>query len=105
MAIHELKTREIYWDAVKAGKKLFEVRKNDRFYQAGDIVVLLKWSPDSTPAGYITKSGAMTGLAHMAAGLSFTVGPVLQGGQFGIEPGYCVFSLLPANTQQQGAQS
>jgi len=38
--IHELKIKDIYYDAVLSGKKTFEIRINDRGYQAGDKVIL-----------------------------------------------------------------
>jgi hypothetical protein len=96
MAKHELKTIARYWDAVNKGEKLFQVRKNDRFFQAGDTVVLLRLHDYGRPhRPYSDKYGNETGIAD-AARLTFRVGPILQGGQFGIEPGYCVFSLLPA---------
>lgn len=40
MATHYLKTDAALFDAIKNGDKNFEIRKNDRFYQAGDTVVL-----------------------------------------------------------------
>lgn len=42
MAEHWLKTVGIYWDAVERGDKLFEVRLNDRFFQANDTVRLVR---------------------------------------------------------------
>lgn len=35
-----LKIRPEYFEAVKSGKKTFEVRRNDRGFKVGDIVVL-----------------------------------------------------------------
>ncbi len=40
--VHELKTYAVYWDAIERGEKPFEVRRNDRLYQAGDTVRLLR---------------------------------------------------------------
>lgn len=82
---HRLKTWPTYFDAVARGEKLFEVRRNDRFFQAGDYVELLRMERDDFSAGY----------SFGRESLSFMIGPVLQGGQLGIEPGFCVFSLLP----------
>jgi ASC-1-like (ASCH) protein len=42
---HELKIWPEYFEAVNNGEKTFEVRKNDRNYQVGDILYLREWSP------------------------------------------------------------
>lgn len=38
--IHELKTLPEYFEAIIKGEKLFEIRKNDRFFQVGDLLAL-----------------------------------------------------------------
>lgn len=40
---HELKIYPQYFDAVISGKKTFEVRKNDRKFHVGDVLVLKEW--------------------------------------------------------------
>jgi len=45
MEIHELKTWPEYFDAVWTNKKNFEVRKNDRGYQIGDLLLLREYNP------------------------------------------------------------
>lgn len=42
-AKHELKIYQEYFEAVKDGRKKFEIRKNDRDYKVGDILVLLEY--------------------------------------------------------------
>lgn len=42
-AKHELKIYQEYFEAVKDGRKKFEIRKNDRNYKVGDILVLLEY--------------------------------------------------------------
>lgn len=86
---HELKTLNIYWDAVAAGTKTFEVRRNDRAFQTGDILVLNRTDErgrmDPLPkdlCGAFPKSQIM-----------FRISYLLQGGQFGIDPGHCVLGL------------
>lgn len=92
MKEHVLKTVATAWDAIKAGEKRFEVRRNDRFFQRGDIVVLRKldesgrhYAPDPETRSY-----------YSTCDLRFKIGWMLQGGQFGIEPGFVVFQLEPA---------
>lgn len=96
---HELKTWAIYWDAVERGEKLFEVRKNDRFFQVGDVVELHRWNPDKLC--FEDQRGECSSYPQKAGTLRFRVGPVLQGGQFGIEPAFCVFSLLPQEPRHE----
>ena len=38
MKLHELKILNKYFDDVLIGKKTFELRKNDRDYQVGDLI-------------------------------------------------------------------
>lgn len=40
---HELKIYPKYFEAVISGKKKFEIRKNDRKYRVGDILILKEW--------------------------------------------------------------
>lgn len=40
---HGLKIYQEYFEAVKDGRKKFEIRKNDRDYNVGDILVLLEY--------------------------------------------------------------
>jgi ASC-1-like (ASCH) protein len=78
---HELKTWPEYFQAIWDGRKRFEVRKNDRDYQEGDILIL--------------KETASVGKNYQYTGrtISCQVEYVLQGGSFGIQSGYCVMSI------------
>lgn len=42
---HDLKVWPQYYEAVEAGLKPFEIRKNDRDYQVGDTLRLREYSP------------------------------------------------------------
>ena len=55
MTEHYLKTIEPYFSDVKNGLKTFEVRKNDRNFEVGDKIYLLKYHPYST-LGYVPES-------------------------------------------------
>ena len=101
MAIHQLKTHARYFDAVAEGRKTFEVRKNDRAFQTGDILELVKVENDY-PHAYIAPPGAHWSAKHT---IRKRITYLLQGGQFGIEPGFCVLGLaddpaLEASTLQ-----
>jgi len=81
---HELKTLPNYWDAVARGEKTFEVRRDDRGFQKGDVVTLVKYDPDK---GYCKDKHGKS------MEISRTITYVLTGGQFGIEAGYVVLGL------------
>jgi hypothetical protein len=83
---HLLKTVDRYWDALAEGVKTFEVRKNDRAFQTGDKLMLERW--EETAVG-LQKD-------FKQEPLFFKITYLLQGGQFGIEPGYCVLGLKRA---------
>jgi ASC-1-like (ASCH) protein len=44
--IHELKTLPKYFEDIKASRKPFEVRINDRFFSVGDECKLIKYDPE-----------------------------------------------------------
>jgi hypothetical protein len=48
---HELKILPEYYDAVEAGIKTFEIRKNDRDYKVGDFLRLREWVAGSWYTG------------------------------------------------------
>lgn len=85
---HKLKTWVRYWDAVAAGDKTFEVRKNDRGFQTGDTLVLECWDPEKHHFvfDYVKTPPVVKVIRKRVTFL-------LQGGQFGIEPCYCVLGL------------
>ena len=79
MRKHDLKTWPEYFKEVQAGTKTFEVRKDDRNFQVGDILELQEYDP---------KANWYTG--------NFTLKQVcykLSGGSFGVEKGFCVLGL------------
>lgn len=83
MTEHTLKTIDRYFDAIATGHKTFEVRKNDRAFQKGDILILERWDETRLgPQQTIPKQIIRKRISYL-----------LQGGQFGIEPAYCVLGL------------
>jgi hypothetical protein len=90
---HTLKTDEAAYKAVRRGDKNFEVRKDDRMYQAGDAVTLQHHDPNTVPNGFRPPWPA--GQEPNPDLGPFVIGFVLRGGQYGVEPGYVAFSLLP----------
>lgn len=88
---HELKTLPAYWDAVQRGEKTFEVRRDDRGFQKGDELQLVRHNgrhiiPPDTPM--LSEKYCVE---HYTLRREITY--ILTGGQFGIEPGYVVMGL------------
>lgn len=80
MASHWLKVDPPVWPSVKAGLKTAELRFNDRNYQVGDVLYLYMFCRE-TQAGD-KDDFVVRVVTHM-----------LPGGQYGIEPGYCLLSM------------
>lgn len=74
---HELKIQSQYFERVLNGSKTFEVRFDDRGFQAGDRVLLREISEFD---GYTDRQ------------MEFAIGYVTN---FEQKPGWVVFSLLP----------
>lgn len=51
--IHQLKTIEPYFSAVKRGDKTFEVRKYDRDFEVGDLLWLTHYNPKTDMLGKV----------------------------------------------------
>lgn len=93
MKIHELKTEALYFDAVERGEKTFEVRRNDRAFQTGDILDLIKLNESGK--GYARPADGGPGKVILRKRITY----LLQGGQFGIEPAFCVLGLGPVSAE------
>lgn len=90
---HTLKTRAQYWDAVAAGEKTFEVRRDDRGFQKGDILLLARLDEERSLSFTRDSNGGLSSYARHALTIRARVSWILTGGQFGIEPGYVVMAL------------
>lgn len=80
---HDLKCWPAYFDATVRGDKPFEIRRDDRGFQKGDILNLIEYDPAK-----LTEGSRRTGNVEQRL-----ISYVLTGGQFGIEPGYVVLGL------------
>ncbi len=96
--IHELKTWPEFWDAVDRGEKTFEVRKDDRGFQVGDVLALQRWQPlEETPSmngTYTDRYGVHLNWVDRAKGeIRVSVTYKMPGGRFGIDPAFCVLGF------------
>lgn len=78
MKKHELKTLPQYFQAVWNGTKTFELRKDDRDYQRGDILVLREWD----------------GEKYTGSALCVKVAYILQDAEkYGLKDGYVIMGI------------
>lgn len=75
--IHELKILPKYFQKVISKEKKFEIRKFDRDFHVGDMLILKEYDEK----GY-------TG-AQCICKITY----ILEGGEYGLEKGYCVLSI------------
>ena len=75
---HELKILPQFFHDVIRGKKKAELRKDDRNFEVGDVLVLKEWA-----------NGEFTG-----AWCSVTVTHIIRDCQeYGLDDGYCILSI------------
>jgi|GEM_PF-3364758 len=55
MTVHELKTLPQYFGPVADGIKTFEIRKDDRGYQVGDLLLLKEYEDDAFTGNAVLK--------------------------------------------------
>lgn len=89
MVEHILKTMPDYWDAVDRNEKPFEVRRDDRGFQKGDILILRRLKKNPVNDKWFEESHSYGGYKELRRKITY----VLTGGQFGIEPGFVVMGL------------
>lgn len=86
---HEIKLKQDFVEAVSSGRKSFEVRKNDRGYQTGDLIRFLPLDEDGDP-----------NYDSPLAEKRFRITYLLSG--WGIEKDYVVFSIMEVKDADNG---
>lgn len=80
--VHCLKTwPEFYWEVI-AGNKTFEIRKDDRDFKEGDMLILQEFDPEEQKY-----TGEMK---------SFLVSHLMRNGKLFPAEGYVIMSIVPA---------
>lgn len=96
MAEHSLKTWPSFWRAIERGEKRFEVRRHDRDFAVGDVLLLRLWDPSSSwNQGYVCREDAGRGATFEEAAFTIRarVTYLMPGGRFGVDPGWCVLGI------------
>lgn len=79
MAVHYLKIKEEYYRDVMIGLKTFELRKNDRNFQVGDILMLIKLDDKGNETDQIIKKKVKYVLKDCS--------------QYGLKDGYAILGI------------
>lgn len=85
MALHDIKCWPEPYAALERGDKRHEVRRNDRNYKVGDVLVIREWQPAT---GLRVDGGKYTGRQRM-----MRVTYITKPGTFGLPADVCVLSL------------
>lgn len=92
--IHELKLDPRWFDAVSSGAKPFEVRKDDRPYAVGDVLVLREWEGPG-----VFYNGTPIAAVYTGRTIRRTVTFTLRHADFeGVAEGYAVLGIKEART-------
>ena len=75
---HELKIKPEYFQAVWEGKKKAELRKDDRDYNVGDVLILYEWNGEE-----YTGSAIAVRVTHILRDCA----------EYGLADGYCILSI------------
>lgn len=75
---HQLKTWTPFFKRIMSDEKKFEIRKNDRDFQVGDLVSLNEWNPDT---------------AYSGNQVDVKITYLITDTRFGLKRGYCVFGF------------
>ncbi len=90
MAIHELKTDPAFYHACYMNDLSFQLRKNDRGYEVGDLIVLRETMYTGEEMQQQGKPLKYTGL-YMAYLITY----VLCGPRLGLASDWCILSITP----------
>lgn len=89
LRVHEVKCWPKFYDHIESGEKTFEVRKNDRDYKIGDLLVIREWVEPENEHPTLAKGPRYTGKM-----LSSVITYILTSKDFqGIKKGYAVLGL------------
>lgn len=95
MKFHELKILDIYYEEVANGTKPFELRKNDRDYQVGDLIHFTILNSGKIKDPLVPNEESMVNIWNNAhKNRVYQITYVLKDvPQYGLHKDYCIFGL------------
>lgn len=93
--VHRLKTWSRWWDRVHFGEKTFELRKDDRDFQVGDIVILVELEEES---GKATGNELVRRITYVLRHDFERYDPADERHPLaGLNPRFCIFGMEPVD--------
>lgn len=95
MKHHNLKILDIYAVEVAMGRKTFELRKNDRDYQVGDLVtfdVIPSSKNDSDQSASVLTYALLNEFKDRVFQITYVLKDVPE---YGLDKDYCIFGMVP----------
>ena len=91
MKIHKLKIKEEYYKAIVDGNKTFELRKNDRDYQVGDLI---QFTDDLFNQEKIADKFMAEKYYPQPSETLFKITYILEGvPEYGLDTEYCILGI------------
>ena len=92
MKLHVLKIKEEYLYEILRGKKTFEIRKNDRNYQIGDLIHFVDTDGREYNYRYFYDDDDIR--VHCIELVIYQITYILENAsEYGLEDGYCILSI------------
>lgn len=99
MKLHELKILHEYLIDITLGKKTFELRKNDRDYQVGDLIRFIDIREDDSAAKNSIYKNQIE--PNIDENTLYRITYVLKGvEQYGIDKDYCILAIKKLNIKE-----
>ena len=94
MKLHELKILHEYLEDVDLGKKTFELRKNDRDYQVGDLIRFIDIREDDSTAKNQIEPNIDENTLYR---ITYVLKDV---DQYGLDRDYCILAIKKLNIKE-----
>ena len=94
MKLHELKTVQPYFDMVWDGEKPYEIRKNDRDYEVGDLLWLREYNPDAVAIHDTENDCLVASSVYSTRSILVEVVAIIPAGELPyVDKEYCVMTI------------
>lgn len=90
MKVHELKIKSTYFNEVANGVKTFELRKNDRDYQVGDLIHFVNAKGEEIKWVYDQSINSLKNNSNNLYQITYILKDVPE---YGLDKDYCILGI------------